>query len=110
MTEMGQELFELTYTSTELAFNTNLLPGNLKPEYIVMDVMISFADPDTLTHILATAGLTLHETIKQDCTRRDIYDNDIVIIETSLKKNILKYENFLRGYSYLMYQGDSGIE
>jgi hypothetical protein len=110
MTEMGQEVFELTYTDSDLTLKTHSVPGNVKPEYIVMDFMISYADPEALAHILTTAGLTLIETIESDCTRRVIYDSKTVIIETSLKENTLKSNNLLRKYSYVVFQEDNRIE
>ena len=115
--EFGTTIASLVYDDDSIDFESSVFPENLKAEYIIADFQFCLYDASELKSALEKIGVNFEESIA--CPANE--ESGTVITRTlSKKKKIIskitktyaknesggeelksiRYENFLRGYSY----------
>jgi len=94
--EMGASLGELSYRNGSVSFSSSVIPGMLKPEYIVADFQLCFYNANELGKALEKSAFTFEETEKG----RRVLNGNTVIYEIEYGRNIVRLNNKTRGYSY----------
>lgn len=116
MSEFGTTVAELFYDGEELDFASSVFPKNLRAEYIVADFQFCLYDIDALKSALEKAGVDFEVWLEEMpdgnwAESRILRQKGKTIAKVTKKyeKNLkteanelksIKYENFLRGYSY----------
>lgn len=116
MSEFGTTVAELYYDGEELDFASSVFPKNLRAEYIVADFQFCLYDIDALKSALEKAGVDFEVWLEEMpdgnwAESRILRQKGKTIAKVTKKyeKNLkteanelksIKYENFLRGYSY----------
>ncbi|QSI01371.1 DUF3261 domain-containing protein [Treponema ruminis] len=116
MSEFGTTVASLFYDDENLDFESTLFPKKFKPEYIVADFQFCLYDEEILKPRLEEIGLELKVSSEAGkdgtFTETRILSQKYKIISKVTKKfeknsetgadelKSIKYENFLRGYSY----------
>ena len=116
--EIGAAMGDLSYKDGIINFSSQVLPGNLQPEYIVADFQLCFYDPVPLRRSLEDCGLSLETQVNTrrylsegDIMRevhiytRRVYDGKNLIMEIEIIPNRVRIVNHLRGYAYTL-EGD----
>jgi hypothetical protein len=103
----GGTLGDLSFQDQEIHFTSGVLPGSLKPEYILADFQFCFYKPEALAAALEDAGLTLvtERQAAEDGGRREtraIFDGKKRIIDIEKTPSLVAYTNYLRGYAYTL--------
>jgi hypothetical protein len=100
---------DLSYRAGSLSFSSPVFPSSFKAEYLVADFQFCFYRVDALKAALGRLKLDveIHDGLYGSKEIRRIRDGKKVIIEIekSMEAGVLRYTNFLRGYSYTL-QGD----
>ena len=116
ISEFGATLAELFYDGKKLDFESSVFPKNLKAEYIVADFQFCLYDEEALKSALKKSGIDFVEYLEEmpdgnSAETRILLQKgkEISKITKKYEKNLqtsanelksIKYENFLRGYSY----------
>ena len=106
LNEFGTTMASLFYDGASLDFDSVIFPKQLKAEYIVADFQFCLYNVDDLKPALEKIGVNLEVTSEPA-------GNEIAEVRTLSKKGkviskitktalSIKYENFLRGYSYIL--------
>jgi hypothetical protein len=102
--DMGNSMGTLVFSGTELNFTSPYIPSNKKAEYAVADFQFCFFKADVLRSALGKLSLKIENDSAGNETRF-IYDGKKCIIEIKKNPGLVRYINYLRGYSYAI-QGD----
>ena len=115
MSDLGTTIASLFYDGSSIEFDSELLPKNLRPEYVIADFQQAFYDAQKLRSELLKIGIEFEASFKNNSdggfTETRILsqkERKISKITKTYSKGksggkILKsvrYENFLRGYEY----------
>jgi hypothetical protein len=106
---LGAEIARIYFDGETITFESNYFPKNMRAEYIAADFQLVFYKPEALESALRTSALRLK--IEKNATgegyleKRQVFDNDRVIIEITKTPTEIQYINILRGYSYTL-RGD----
>ncbi len=100
LNDFGLELGGLSYDGERAEMDSPVLPSDVKPEYILLDLQNAYADSQKLKTHYETYKLIFEETQNEDETVRKIKNGKDVIEEITISKNKTKIVNFLRGYEY----------
>ena len=98
--EMGQELFELTYTDSGVEFHGAPGTGRIDPRYIILDLQLAYYSAGSLSRKLNSAGLQFSEDQENGVVHRTIRDGEKTIMEVYRDRNEIRIKNHLRAYSY----------
>jgi hypothetical protein len=101
----GASLGELSFTESEIRFDSGVFPAEVKSEYIVADFQLCFYQPELLTQALKTCGLTLAVRREGRTEVRTIYEKRKIIAEIEKKPEMIRYTNRFREYEYIL-RGD----
>jgi hypothetical protein len=103
--ELGAGMGELSYGNGVVHFSSSVLPGYVKPEYIVADFQLCFYEPSLLRQALKKCGLAFEIQGEPgngiDGVRRVLKGKNL-ILEIETVNNVVRLVNHLRGYSYLL--------
>ena len=120
LNEFGTTLGNLFYNGSLLDFESTVFPKNLKAEYIVADFQLCLYQFDNLKTELSKIGLEFENTLEYEtdgtCIETRIlrqknkmvskitknFITDSVSAENTKMLKSIRYENFLRGYSYTL--------
>jgi len=100
MGEMGQELFDLDFSSQGTFFSGIIGTGSISPEYIVMDLQLVYYKAEALRKHLDDVGLKLIVQEELAGQQRTVHSNGKVVIEILRNDREVIFENHLRGYRY----------
>ena len=107
--ELGAAIAELSYKDGVVSLSSRVLPGSLRPEYIVADFQLCFYEPVLLRQAIKECGLVLETRGgSQEGTMniRRILRGKRLIIEIEKAHQEVKLKNYQRGYSYTL-KGDN---
>ena len=100
MGDMGQELFELEFSSDLISLTGMAVLSGVSPEYIVMDLQLAYYQFSALEERLRASGLSFEQTEAGSVRKRYIRYQGTDIIEITMNENELKLINHLREYEY----------
>jgi hypothetical protein len=105
MNSFGADVGELSYRAAGISLSSAYLPSSLKPEYIVADFQFCFYRAAPLSHALEDLGLAL--SVERRAASgggwmevRVLSEGGKPIAEIEKNKDVIRYTNYLRGYSY----------
>ena len=103
---LGAGMGSFSFNDTAVSFDSPVFPQKFKAEYIAADFQFCFYKPQALQRALKAAGLVFEiSNFKVNGVyteiRKIIADNE-TIIEIHKTENQIRYENLLRGYSYVL--------
>ena len=106
LNEFGTTMASLFYDGLSLDFDSVIFPKQLKAEYIVADFQFCLYDVDDLKPALEKIGVNLEVTSEpagdEIAEVRTLSKKGKVISKITKTALSIKYENFLRGYSYIL--------
>jgi hypothetical protein len=98
----GMNIGELSFTESALRFDSEVLPGTIKPEYILADFQLCFYQPRALASALGACGLTLETRQTGPIETRILRDKKQILAEIEKNPARLKYTNRFREYEYTL--------
>ena len=101
LNEMGTNIGELFYSDYSISLSSEVLPGSIKPEYIIADFQLCFYNAVLISKALKDCGLDMETS---ETTRRILKGNDVVY-EIVMDSEWVRITNHLRGYTYTL-EGD----
>ncbi|MBR4599013.1 MAG: DUF3261 domain-containing protein [Treponema sp.] len=106
LNEFGTTMASLFYDGLSLDFDSVIFPKELKAEYIVADFQFCLYNVDDLKPALEKIGVNLEVTSEpagdEIAEVRTLSKKGKVISKITKTALSIKYENFLRGYSYIL--------
>ncbi|MBR4323070.1 DUF3261 domain-containing protein [Treponema sp.] len=106
LNEFGTTMASLFYDGLSLDFDSVIFPKELKAEYIVADFQFCLYNVDDLKPALEKIGVNLEITSEpagdEIAEVRTLSKKGKVISKITKTALSIKYENFLRGYSYIL--------
>ena len=106
LNEFGTTMASLFYDGASLDFDSVIFPKQLKAEYIVADFQFCLYNVDDLKPALEKIGVNLEVTSEptgdEIAEVRTLSKKGKVISKITKTALSIKYENFLRGYSYIL--------
>ena len=106
LNEFGTTMASLFYDGLSLDFDSVIFPKQLKAEYIVADFQFCLYNVDDLKPALEKIGVNLEVTSEpagdEIAEVRTLSKKGKVISKITKTALSIKYENFLRGYSYIL--------
>lgn len=106
LNEFGTTMASLFYDGLSLDFDSVIFPKELKAEYIVADFQFCLYDVDDLKPALEKIGVNLEVASEpagdEIAEVRTLSKKGKVISKITKTALSIKYENFLRGYSYIL--------
>ena len=108
--EFGSTLGTLEYNGEAIFFESSVLPENLKAEYIVADFQFCLYDFEKVRDELSKSSLDFVREQTADGETRKILSKGKLVSLVTKSARLIKYENFLRGYSYTLTALDSESE
>ena len=106
LNEFGTTMASLFYDGASLDFDSVIFPKQLKAEYIVADFQFCLYNVDDLKTALEKIGVNLEVTSEpagdEIAEVRTLSKKGKVISKITKTALSIKYENFLRGYSYIL--------
>ena len=106
LNEFGTTMASLFYDGLSLDFDSVIFPKELKAEYIVADFQFCLYNVDDLKPALEKIGVNLEVTSEPSGDEiaevRTLSKKGKVISKITKTALSIKYENFLRGYSYIL--------
>lgn len=106
LNEFGTTMASLFYDGFSLDFDSVIFPKELKAEYIVADFQFCLYNVDDLKPALEKIGVNLEVTSEpagdEIAEVRTLSKKGKVISKITKTALSIKYENFLRGYSYIL--------
>lgn len=106
LNEFGTTMASLFYDGLSLDFDSVIFPKELKAEYIVADFQFCLYNVDDLKPALEKIGVSLEVTSEpagdEIAEVRTLSKKGKVISKITKTALSIKYENFLRGYSYIL--------
>lgn len=106
LNEFGTTMASLFYDGLSLDFDSVIFPKELKAEYIVADFQFCLYNVDDLKPTLEKIGVNLEVTSEpagdEIAEVRTLSKKGKVISKITKTALSIKYENFLRGYSYIL--------
>lgn len=106
LNEFGTTMASLFYDGVSLDFDSVIFPKQLKAEYIVADFQFCLYNVDDLKPALEKIGVNLEVTSEpagdEIAEVRTLSKKGKVISKITKTALSIKYENFLRGYSYIL--------
>jgi len=101
LSELGTHMGELSYRDGSISFSTTVLPGSLRPEYIIADFQLCFYNSLLLGRALEDCRLLLETS---GAGRRVLRGKEL-IYEIEKEADAIRLTNYLRGYAYTL-EGD----
>jgi hypothetical protein len=102
---LGAEIARLSFDGKNAAFESSYFPKNLRAEYIAADFQMVFYKPEALARALGKAGLRFESSGNGQNEMRTVWNGKQKIINIEKKPDEIRYENYLRRYSYIL-RGD----
>lgn len=106
LNEFGTTMASLFYDGLSLDFDSVIFPKQLKAEYIVADFQFCLYNVNDLKPALEKIGVNLEVTSEpagdEIAEVRTLSKKGKVISKITKTALSIKYENFLRGYSYIL--------
>ena len=106
LNEFGTTMASLFYDGLSLDFDSVIFPKELKAEYIVADFQFCLYNVDDLKPAIEKIGVNLEITSEpagdEIAEVRTLSKKGKVISKITKTALSIKYENFLRGYSYIL--------
>lgn len=108
LNEFGVGLGNLSYDGKAARFDSAFFPKNLKAEYIIFDLELSYYSSDALENAFKDVGMKFVCEKNVDATSgnelnsetRKVFDGKKLIEQIEINGNEIKIQNFLRNYSY----------
>jgi hypothetical protein len=101
---MGADMGSFVFTDTQVSFQSPVFPPSFRAEYLAADFQFCFYRPGVLQEALEKSGLVF-EVLGAQVSRREIRRiraGETIIIEIEKTERLVRYRNFLRGYSYTL--------
>lgn len=111
LSAFGSTMATLSFEGGDVAFQSSILPEDLKAEYIVADFQFAYYDFDQTQTALAYSSLTFTQESDERGYTRSIFDKKKLIAQYTVDSatNTVTVKNFLRGYEYsLLGASDEG--
>lgn len=107
LNEFGVGLGNLSYDGNAARFDSAFFPKNLKAEYIIFDLELSYYSSDALENAFKDVGMKFvcEKNVDKsgnelNSETRKVFDGKKLIEQIEINGNEIKIQNFLRNYSY----------
>ena len=102
LSAFGSTVATLSFEGGDVAFQSSILPDDLRAEYIVADFQFAYYDFDQTHSALASSSLTFTQESDDTGYTRSIFDKKKLIAQYTVESatNTVTVKNFLRGYEY----------
>jgi hypothetical protein len=109
---LGTDMGNFSFSDEKVSFQSPVFPPAFKAEYLAADFQFCFFRPSALREALEKCGLVFeflggtgengeYDGVSHPEIRR-ISDGKKIIIEIEKTENQVRYQNFLRGYTYTL--------